>query len=137
MSPDYSKGVAQYYDLPTISFRNVELYHTLENTEVEIALYAPHHREDVDLRHVCRLLLVGFILNCSPVQGNWAQDDGRLTHRLYAASSMCTSQASPRSFVSYVPTSGNSHPWNRRTWRDPEGKSTIDFCSFLTFSYCD
>lgn len=45
------KGVAQYYDIPTISLRNVEINQALENKDLEAALFT-NINGHVDLRHV-------------------------------------------------------------------------------------
>lgn len=49
-------GVAEYYDIPTVSLRNVALYHVLEHSELDRDMFhrLPPFQPDSepDLRHV-------------------------------------------------------------------------------------
>ncbi|QRW05670.1 capsule structure designer protein [Ceratobasidium sp. AG-Ba] len=59
MGGDLHTGVAEYYDLPTVSLRNVALYHVLENPELDRDMFyrlPPFQPEsETDLRHMNRI----------------------------------------------------------------------------------
>jgi hypothetical protein len=54
---DHITGIAEYYDLPTVSLRNLALYHVLENPQLDRDMFhrLPPFQPDseADLRHVC------------------------------------------------------------------------------------
>jgi hypothetical protein len=72
LSAHHITGIAEYYDLPTISLRNLALYHVLENPQLDRDMFhrLPPFQPDseADLRHVCPLL--------SPSGSLTSSDDG-------------------------------------------------------------
>nr|KAF8609408.1 hypothetical protein BDV93DRAFT_464639 [Ceratobasidium sp. AG-I] len=59
MGGDLHTGVAEYYDIPTVSLRNVALYHVLENAHLDRDMFhrlPPFKPEsEADLRHINRV----------------------------------------------------------------------------------
>ncbi|KAG9094353.1 CRISPR-associated endonuclease/helicase Cas3 [Ceratobasidium sp. UAMH 11750] len=59
MGGDLHTGVAEYYDIPTISLRNFGLYHILENPHLDRDMFhrlPPYRLEsEIDLRHMNRI----------------------------------------------------------------------------------